>query len=65
MLLLSIGICFSRKLKITIVVFSFFSCNVASASELRFITLDVVPWASYDAVEGQYVGIFPEIVKEI
>ncbi|PWC45786.1 transporter substrate-binding domain-containing protein [Azospirillum sp. TSO22-1] len=37
----------------------------ATAAELRFITLDVAPWASIDPASGQPVGVFPSVVREI
>lgn len=41
------------------------TCNTVIASDLKFITLDVAPWASYDDSTDQYVGIFPDLVKQI
>jgi polar amino acid transport system substrate-binding protein len=35
------------------------------AAELKFITIDVAPWASVDAKTGASVGVFPEVVREI
>lgn len=37
----------------------------ATARELSFITIDVVPWASYEADSGREVGFFPALVREI
>jgi polar amino acid transport system substrate-binding protein len=34
------------------------------AAEVRFVTVDAAPWASYDA-EGRPVGAFPEIIAEL
>ncbi len=34
-----------------------------SAANLKFITIDVAPWASIDQQSGQAVGAFPEIIK--
>jgi len=37
----------------------------ATAAELRFITIDVAPWASIDPATGKPVGVFPTVVREI
>jgi polar amino acid transport system substrate-binding protein len=37
----------------------------ANAAELKFITLEVPPWAYYDNVLNKFVGIFPSLVEEI
>jgi polar amino acid transport system substrate-binding protein len=50
---------------IGVIFLNYFVCNIAVANNLKFITLDVAPWASLNENTGQYVGIFPEIVKQI
>lgn len=40
----------------------FSSC--ASAAELRFVTFDVAPWAYLDE-KGRYLGVFPDLMREI
>lgn len=37
----------------------------AFSQSLKFITLEVAPWAYTDKVSKEFVGIFPEIIKEI
>lgn len=37
----------------------------ALARSLKFITLDVAPWASIDKTSGKPVGVFPAVVDEI
>ncbi len=37
----------------------------ATGADLKFITLDVAPWASVDAASGRAVGVFPDVVREI
>lgn len=37
----------------------------AKSTQLRFITIDVAPWATTDADSGEMVGVFPEVIKEI
>lgn len=37
----------------------------ASAEELKFITLEVAPWAYVDEKNGSYKGIFSDIVSEL
>jgi polar amino acid transport system substrate-binding protein len=41
-----------------------FSGNVYS-SELKFVTLEVAPWAYREEGSDNYQGIFPDLVKEI
>ncbi|HLN26065.1 MAG TPA: transporter substrate-binding domain-containing protein [Patescibacteria group bacterium] len=36
-----------------------------AAKDLKFITLEVAPWASFDPVTNQPIGVFPEVVKEL
>lgn len=36
-----------------------------SARSLKFITIDVAPWASIDKATGKPVGVFPAVVDEI
>lgn len=36
----------------------------ARAGELRFITIDVAPWASLDPTTQKPVGVFPAVVAE-
>ncbi len=35
------------------------------ATDLKLISIDVVPWAYYDKQQGQYTGIFPDLVREL
>jgi polar amino acid transport system substrate-binding protein len=37
----------------------------AIARNLKFITIDVAPWASLDKASGKPVGVFPAVVEEI
>jgi polar amino acid transport system substrate-binding protein len=37
----------------------------AAAKDLKFITLEVAPWASFDPATKQPVGVFPDVVKEL
>ena len=37
----------------------------AGARELKFITVETAPWASYDQESGEPVGAFPDLVAEI
>lgn len=37
----------------------------APAAELKFITIDVAPWASRDGTTGEPLGVFPEVMDEI
>lgn len=37
----------------------------AAARDLKFITLDVAPWASINPANGEAVGVFPAVVREL
>ena len=54
---------FKRIIVFIILIGSFSS--VANSAELKFITLEVPPWAHYDKVLNKFVGIFPSLVEEI
>jgi polar amino acid transport system substrate-binding protein len=54
------------KFILKITVFYFISCNTHSLDrDLRFITLDVAPWAYYDQQTERYAGVFPDLIQEI
>lgn len=42
-----------------------FSMSGVGARELKFITIDVVPWAWTDSGSGLQLGVFPDIIDEI
>ena len=44
---------------------TFLLSNRTFSQELKFITIDVAPWAYYDEEKKKFAGIFPDIVKEI
>lgn len=37
----------------------------AAAKDLKFITIDVAPWAWSDASSGRLMGVFPDVVREL
>ena len=43
----------------------FLNAPAAFAKDLRFVTIDVAPWASLDPQSGKPVGVFPAVVAEI
>ena len=47
------------------VFFLFFLSFSVFAEKINFITLDVEPWAFYDESKGEFVGVFPDVVREI
>jgi polar amino acid transport system substrate-binding protein len=51
-----------RKI-IFLTLFTFSAC--VNSVELKFITLEVAPWAYYDYEENSYAGIFSDVVTEI
>jgi len=48
-----------------LIVFSILMSENSRATSLRFITLEVAPWAYREKPGSHYVGIFPEIVEEL
>lgn len=50
---------------LSIIVLLWITSPAATAAQLRFITLDVAPWASVDANTGDVVGVFADVIKEI
>ena len=40
-------------------------CGMAQARDVQFFTVEVTPWADYDAKSGTRSGVFPDLVAEI
>jgi polar amino acid transport system substrate-binding protein len=57
---------FLRQILIRVLYLCFLSASsYACADVLRFITVDVSPWVSFNKDEGEFIGVFPDIVREI
>lgn len=50
--------------EISALVIIYFVALGAKADELKFISMDIVPWAYFDKKENKYAGIFPDLVHE-
>lgn len=53
-----------RSLLLTFLVLGY-SLPIWAQTELRFITIDVAPWAFYDEQSREFEGAFVEVVKEL
>ncbi len=39
--------------------------NAVLSKELKFVTVDVAPWASYDSEQEKVIGFFADVIKEL
>jgi polar amino acid transport system substrate-binding protein len=49
----------------SMLILCFLSSSKVHAEKLKFITLDVAPWAYFDETESKFLGVFPDLIEEV